>query len=111
MTRTPRSKYRNVPTVVDGKRFASKKEGRRYAQLLLMLKAGEIDDLECHPVYHLDVNGTRVGKYTADFRYKDKRYDWAVIVEDVKSSASRTTAYMLRKRLVKAIHGVTIKET
>jgi hypothetical protein len=33
-----------------------------------------------------------------------------VVIEDVKSGPTKTTAYRLRKRLVEAIHGVTISE-
>src|SRR3990167_2292221 len=40
MTRIRTHKYGAVPTVVDGIRFASKKEARRYSVLRLLEKAG-----------------------------------------------------------------------
>jgi hypothetical protein len=46
--------------------------------------------------------------YTADFRYVDA--SGAVVVEDVKSGPTKTTAYRLRKRLVETIYGITITE-
>ena len=124
----PKSKYGAKPMVVDGIRFDSTKEARRYSELRLLEKAGHIRDLELQPRFPLDVvalgQGTvpndrrgryaggrvvRCGYYTADFRYVDAETA-AVIVEDVKSGPTKTAAYRLRKRLVEAIHGVKIIE-
>ena len=40
------SKYHSVKTVVNGIVFDSKKEAKRYYELLLLEKAGEIHDLK-----------------------------------------------------------------
>ena len=103
----PRSKFRNIPTEVDGVRFASRAEARRYGELKLLERAGEILQLEMQPKYELMVNGIRVGRYTGDFRYVEKG---ATVVEDVKSKASKTEAYGVRKRLMLAVHGIEIRE-
>jgi hypothetical protein len=100
-------KYRNEPTVVDGFSFASKKEARRYGELKLMLVAGEIRALEVHPSWVLEVNGQRIGRFTADFAYET---DAGYVVEDVKSTATKTTAYNLRKKLMLACHQIVIVE-
>ena len=115
----PASKYHAIPVHVDGQRFASKKEAARFLELQLWQKHGQIADLECQPVFPLHVlelwrSGapiviTTVGRFTADFRYTNLQTG-EVVVEDVKSSATRTEAYRLRKRLVEAIHGITISE-
>ena len=115
----PRSKYGAKPMVVDGYRFDSTKEARRYRELRLLEKAGHIRDLELQPRFPLDVlemhrrrGDARVkncGYYTADFRYVDAETA-ATVVEDVKSGPTKTAAYRLRKRLVEAIHGVKIIE-
>ena len=114
----PRSKYHAKPQEVDGVRFDSRKEARRYQELRLLERAGEIADLELHPVYPIVVVeiwrvGDRplidCGRYTADFRYLDKSTG-ATVIEDVKCKATRTTAYRLRKRLVEAIYGITVTE-
>ncbi len=102
-----RHKYGAIPTVVDDIRFASKKEAQRYSQLKLLLQAGEITNLELQPKYRLEVNGIHVGDYVADFRYER---DGETIVEDVKSPATKTPVYRLKKKLMKAIHGVEITE-
>lgn len=100
------SKYRAKPTVVDGIRFASKKEASRYLELRLLEKAGEINQLELQPSFDLMVSGVKVGRYICDFEYKngDK---W--VYEDVKGV--KTPVYRLKKKLVKALYGIDILET
>ena len=103
-------KYRSEPVVIDGIAFDSKLEGRRYAELKLMLEAGLIADLEVHPpAYRLEVNGVLITKYTPDFRYVDVKTG-RTVVEDTKSSATKTRAYVMRRKLVKAILGIEIRE-
>jgi hypothetical protein len=113
----PRSKYGAQVQEVGGIRFASRKEARRYQDLRLLERAGVISDLELQPRWPITVVGLQyrnwgevltVGHYTADFQYYER--DRGVVIEDVKSSATRTTAYRLRKRLVEAIHGIRITE-
>lgn len=107
------NKYRNVPTVVDGIRFDSLKEGKRYGELKLLEKAGIIRNLQADKKqirYQFVVNGQDVGRYTPDFVYVDDATN-AVIAEDCKSPSSRTEAYMIRKRLMKALYGIEILET
>jgi len=123
----PRSKYNAKPMVVDGIRFDSTKEARRYSELRLLEKAGQIRDLETQPKFPIDVvqlwqdgrwtwatgkpapDLIQCGVFTADFRYFDVGLN-RVVIEDVKSRPTKTTAYRLRKRIVEAIHGVTITE-
>lgn len=110
-----RAKYKAVPTEVEGHRFASKREARRFQELRLLERAGQIVNLELHPRYPIEMtrlsNGevTTVGFYTADFAYFDVRAGTQVI-EDVKCEATKTTAYRLRKRLVEAQYDFTITE-
>ena len=101
-----KSKYKAQPVVIDGVRFASKKEGARYLQLKLLEKAGHIKNLELQPRYDFIINGVNCGYYKADFRYfKDQKR----IVEDVKGV--RTPVYALKCKLVKALYNVEILET
>jgi len=103
------SKYRNRKTLVDGIQFDSQKEADRYQELQWMQQAGLIQDLELQPRYDLIVNGHKLGFYRGDFRYKEVATD-SVILEDVKSPATRTAVYRLKKKLVKALYGVEIIE-
>lgn len=100
------SKYKAVPTAVDGIIFASKKEAARYVELKILLKIGEISQLELQRPFELRVNGVLVCKYIADFVYLDK--DGREVVEDVKGM--KTAVYRLKSKLMIAVHGLRIVE-
>lgn len=102
------SKYGNLATYVDGKRFASKREAERYQTLVLLERAGEIRALECQPRYPLDIGSHRICVYVADFRYNIPATG-ETIVED--SKGCRTREYLLKKKLMLAIHDIEIRET
>jgi hypothetical protein len=57
-----------------------------------------IYDLEVHPVFPLLVNGVKIGRYTADFKYKNVNGE--EVIEDVKSKITKTRDYMLRKKIL-----------
>jgi hypothetical protein len=113
-------KYRAQPTVSDGIRFASKAESRRYQELKLLEKAGEIKELELQPKFPLSVpwyqghNNAVIGTYLADFRYfrrsRQKGYGtaWKHVVEDVKGF--KTPLYRWKKKHVEAQYGLEITE-
>ena len=91
------NKYRNIKTVIDGITFDSKKEAARYADLKLMETAHHIFHLQTQPRFPLLVNGKKVADYVGDFKYwSPSENDW--IVEDVKSEATKTPLYRLKKR-------------
>ena len=92
-------KYRAIRTEVDGIWFASKKEAKRYQELVLLEKAGAISHLELQPIYEIVIRGEKICKYQGDFRYfcKEKR---ARVLEDVKGM--KTPVYRLKKKLVEA---------
>lgn len=101
------------PEWVDGIRFASRKEAKRYGELKLLERAQAIVGLEIQPTFSIDVmnpaNGEviTVGVYRADFRYLDVGAN-RVVIEDVKGM--RTVIYRLKKRLVEALYGIQIVE-
>lgn len=104
-----RPKYGNKWVELDGLRFQSAKEAHRYSELKLLQQAGEIRDLETQPPYEMHVNGLLVTTYIADFRYRDK--GGGLVVEDAKSEATRRIrAYVIKKKLLKAIYGIEVKE-
>ena len=105
-------KYGAVPTEVDGIRFASKAEARRYGELKLLEKAGKISDLELQPRFELSVRRTlcapvKLGHYVADFRYFDREAG-QYVTEDVKGL--KTPMYRWKKRHVEAQYGIAITE-
>ena len=100
--RTPYRKYRNVPTVVDGIRFASKAEAKRYLELKLLEQAGEVSGLERQHRYSLKgQDGLKVAVYVADFDYLDA--DGNQVTEDVKGIL--TPAFKLKAKLFEAQFG------
>ena len=99
------TKYRAIPTIVDGKRFASKREAKRYQDLKHLQNAGMIKYLECQPRFNLEVNGLKICDYIADFIYQCQGQ---TVVED--SKGFRTPLYKLKKKLMRAVHGIEIVE-
>lgn len=105
--RKRKAKYGNQKTFVDGMVFASKREADRYAELKLLLAAGEITALRLQPCYPIVINGEKICDYYADFSYQRK--DGVCVTEDTKGM--RTVVYRIKKKLVRAVHGVVIHET
>ncbi len=100
-------KFRNVPCEVDGIKFDSKAEARRYNELKLFVRAGDLSNLELQPKFPLIVNGALVCTYVADFSYEQRGYR---IIEDVKSTATKTPQYRIKIKLLKALTGIEVRE-
>lgn len=102
-----RGKYNNtiIHDEVYGK-FDSKKEYEEWKRLLALSKTGAIQDLQRQVKFPLDIGRVHITNYYADFVYcfRGER-----VVHDVKGK--RTDVYKIKYKLMKAIHGITIKET
>lgn len=90
--------------------FDSRAEWRRYGQLLLMLRAKQISDLERQPKFPLLVTtpggaSVKIGEYRGDFRYLNQRGQ--SVVEDVKGNVV-TDIFEMKKKHVEAQYGVVI---
>lgn len=111
---TPARKYGNVPTEVCGIKFDSRKEAGRFQELSLELRAGKITNLRLQPEFTLQEGYTtpageriRAIRYRADFSYWR---DGTLVIEDVKSDATRRDkTYRLKIRLM-AERGFTVTE-
>lgn len=117
-------KYHNEPDTRGALRFDSKKEARRYDELLLMLQAGRIRNLKLQAQFTLQESyitpeGDRVRaiRYVADFAYEratapdcSGEVHWIPVVEDVKSRATKTAQYETKKKLLRERFGITITE-
>jgi hypothetical protein len=110
------TKYRAIKTEVDGQRFDSKAEARRYSELRLWEKAGEIKDLRCQRAFVLapgvKFDGESRAKpplrYVADFCYQEWRVDrWHTVVEDVKGV--QTPLFRAKRHLMKHLFGIDIR--
>lgn len=101
-------KFGNIKTEIDGIIFDSAKEAKRYVELRYLQLSGEISNLELQVPYELPVNGEKVAAYVCDFRYQR---NGETVVEDVKSKHTRKLpVYRLKKKLMKSVHGIEIKE-
>lgn len=119
-----KNKYNARTYKVGNEVFHSRKELRRYEELLLLEKAGQIHNLRREVKYLLIPcqretiwkNGKpRQGKvierecsYIADFVYEE---NGQTIVEDVKGgSATKTDKYIIKRKLMLYVHGIRIRE-
>ena len=101
-----RNKYGNEAVTVDGLKFHSRREAKRYRELRVMQRAGQITGLRLQVSFKLIVNGVLVCRYRADFVYVERG---ARVVEDCKGF--RTREYEMKKRLMRAVWGIEILET
>lgn len=101
------NKYHARKTEYNGREYHSQKEANRAWELDMLVRAGEASKVEPQVPLDLLVNGTKVGKYIADFRvtYRDGHVEY----EDVKGM--RTDIYILKKKMVEAQYGIKIIET
>ena len=97
-----RNKYGAVATVVDGIRFASKAEARRYGELKILEASGEIARLEVQPRLKCVVGGVKVCEYVADFAYWMRGDSNQRVFEDVKGV--ETAVFKLKRKLILALY-------
>lgn len=107
-----RNKYGNRKMTRNGETFDSAKEARRYGELVLLERAGQVFDLKRQVKYELiptqKIGGKVVERactYVADFVYKE---NGKTVVEDTKGF--RTKDYIIKRKLMLFIHGIRIKE-
>lgn len=94
--------------------FDSKKEADRYLVLRSEQLAGRISDLKCQVPFELIPSQKRDGrvierpvKYIADFSYTK---DGETVVEDVKSAATKTPEYILKRKMMLWEFGIEVRE-
>lgn len=122
------TKYHNIKTTTsDGIKHDSAKEARRWCELKLLERAGEISNLRRQVEFELIPNQYETIKrfsksgeplkdqtklverkvsYIADFVYDDK---FGTVVEDTKSDATQTPAFVIKRKLMYQVHGIKIK--
>lgn len=100
-------KFNAVRTEIDGIKFASKAEAKRFVELRILERAGHISHLALQPRYELSVAGVKLGVYVGDFVYFDKDLRRSVC-EDVKGF--KTALYRWKKKHVEAQYGISITE-
>ena len=123
-----KSKYNAKKVEIDGFKFDSIKESRRFLALKAMEKAGAISELKRQVKYILiptqrepDTEGPRGGRikgkllerecsYIADFVYKDTKGN--TVVEDVKGyrGGGAYEIFKIKRKLMLYVHGIKINE-
>ena len=108
-----RNKYGNRKINHAGEVFDSKREFERFRELELRVRAGVIHDLhrqvrfELIPAQYEGKNQVeRAVHYVADFVYWEGDQ---MVVEDVKSKATRTESYIIKRKLMRQ-KGYIIRE-
>lgn len=117
-------KYHSKKVTRNGITYDSVKEYKRHCELLLLERAGVIQDLQRQVEFELipaqrepDRVGVRGGKikgktieqavrYIADYVYTENGQK---VVEDVKGV--KTKDYIIKRKLMLWVHGIRIKET
>lgn len=127
-----KTKMGNTKLTVNGEIFDSKREYRRWCELKILERAGEISDLQRQVVYELiprqtepyaryGKNGQRLKdgervlelpvRYIADFKYVQ---DGKTIVEDVKGYRNTNSAvyakFVIKRKLMLWLKGIIVKE-
>lgn len=110
------NKFGAKKVTLDGYLFDSIAESRRYQELKLLQRAGEIESLEVHPRYALmspSTTGTirgalgpqarLIGHYEADFSY----YDTERRIEDVKGFDTPLSKW--KRKHVRAQYGIDVQ--
>lgn len=109
-----RNKYKAKPVVVDGVRFASKLEYRRWCELVMLEKAGVITDLKRQIPFVLapqvrfydEKRAKPALRYFADFVYTENGLQ---VVEDAKGD--QTGEFRTKRQLMISVHGIQIRLT
>jgi hypothetical protein len=124
--KTHYNKYHSKKTTINGIEFDSRKESRRYQDLLLLERAGAIQNLQRQVKFVLipaqyetieryGKNGQKLKdgqrilerecSYIADFVYRE---NGKMVVEDTKGV--KTKDYIIKRKLMLYVHGIKVKE-
>lgn len=109
-TKTP--KFKNKKTEYNGVMFDSKKEVAYMQDLETLQLAGEVTKIERQIRMRLDVNGVHIAVYVLDFRvtYADGHVEHIDVKGYRNPKIPAYRVYLMKKRLVEALHGVIIME-
>ena len=112
------NKYRNKQIIIDGEKFDSMKEYKRWCELKLMQRTGMIKNLERQVKYVLIPAQYDHGKclerecsYFADFTYIQ---NGKLVVEDVKGYRDPNSAgyakFVIKRKMMLYIHKIRVSE-
>lgn len=104
------NKYLNKRTVYNGRNYHSKKEAEYAQELDLLIKAKIVEKWEPQVKIPITVNGEKICDYILDFliHYTNGKKEY-VDVKGLKKGAAYQY-FVIKKKLIKAIHKIEIKE-
>ena len=104
-----KSREGNVPTEYNGVTYASKKEANRARQLDWKVAAELIKGWKCQVPFKIEIAGIHITTYIADFVVD---HGSRIEVEDCKGrkSGGPYQMFIIKKRLMKIVHGIDIIE-
>jgi len=101
-------KFRNDPIVVDGRRYASKREAAYCEELIQLEKAGRIGGLELQKRFPLlGPTGEVICVYVADAAFFDHEQGRLRVI-DVKG-APETEAFKLKRKMMRVLKGIEVE--
>src|SRR5262249_61502067 len=95
-------KFNAIKVEIDGIKFDSKAEARRYQDLKLM---PQVSNLRAHPRFPVFVQGVQVCTVVLDFAYRDSLDRWHY--EDVKGAD--TPISRLKRKMVEAEYSIKVE--
>ena len=103
---TRKNKYNARKVTINGKTCDSLIEGRKYSELLLCEKQGEISSLELHPRYPIIIDDKKICTVVLDFEFYDNvtKSTRFIDVKGVYTSESK-----LRHKLLSAVNGIDVE--
>lgn len=98
-----RLKYGNKITILDGYKFHSAGEAKRWQELTLLENAGEIYGLTRQVKHDLFSNCKKVGTYTSDFEYYERKNNnpKTLVIEDFKGVM--TALFLLKWKILQSM--------
>lgn len=106
------NKYHAKHTEVDGLKFDSLKESRRWNDLKIRQRIGEIKNLARQIPFKLRAHGQDICVLRMDFTYDEKQGDkWVTVFEDVKGYDGGTPSWKLKSKIFEAQFNVKIRIT
>ena len=96
-------KYHAESLTIDGHRFDSLAEAKRYGELHMLQMTKAIETLIVHPKFPIYIAGTKICDVVLDFQYvKDHQF----IYEDVKGFDNPLSR--LKRKLLEAVYGFKV---
>lgn len=96
------NKYHAVRQTYQGKKYDSKKEAGKAAELEMLKNGGAIKDWEAHVRLPLDVNGQHVCDYILDFRVTNN--DGSIEHIEIKSFITMTDVWKIKWKLAQILY-------